>query len=75
MFNRLEIFQKRYNELNTRLYDPAVAANPDEYSKVMRELKELEPVALKYGEYKAALKSEEEALAILNEGGIEPELK
>lgn len=75
MFNRLEIFEKRYNELNTRLYDPAVAANPDEYSKVMRELKELEPVALKYGEYKAALKSEEEALAILNEGGIEPELK
>lgn len=75
MFNRLEIFEKRYNELNTRLYDPAVAANPDEYSKVMRELKELEPVALKYGEYKAALKSEEEALAFLNEGGIEPELK
>ncbi|MCQ4023164.1 MULTISPECIES: peptide chain release factor 1 [unclassified Ruminococcus] len=75
MFNRLDIFEKRYNELNIRLYDPSVAANPDEYGKVMRELKEIEPVALKYGEYKTALQKEEEALAILNESGIEPELK
>lgn len=75
LFNRLDIFEKRYSELNTRLYDPAVAANPEEYSKLMKELKELEPVALKYGEYKAATKQEEEAVALLGESGIDQELK
>lgn len=75
MFKKLDIFEKRYNELNTKLYDPTVAANPDEYAKIMRELKELEPVALKYGEYKATIKKESDALALLNESGVERELK
>ncbi len=75
MFKRLDIFEKRYKELNTRLYDPSVAANPDEYSRIMRQIKELEPVAVKYAEYKAALKKEEEALALLGEGGIDRELR
>lgn len=75
MFKKLEIFEKRYNELNTRLYDPAVAANPDEYNKIMKELRELEGVALKYGEYKTVLKKEQDSLAILNESGVDRELK
>ena len=75
MFKKLEIFEKRYNELNTKLYDPAVAINPDEYNKIMRELKDLEGVALKYGEYKAAEKRESDALDVLNESGTEHELK
>jgi peptide chain release factor 1 len=38
MFERIEIFDKRYAELNRRLYEPDVAANPDEYQKVMKEI-------------------------------------
>lgn len=75
MFKKLDIFEKRYNELNTMLYDTSVAADPERYNKIMKELRELEAVALTYGKYKAAVNQEEEALSILNEAGVEPELK
>ncbi len=75
MFKKLDVFEKRYKELNTKLYDPSVAADPEEYARIMRQLKELEPIALKYGEYKEALKREEDSLAILSEGGADSELK
>ena len=75
MFKKLDVFEKRCKELNTRLYDPSVAADPEEYARIMRQLKELEPIALKYGEYKEALKREEDSLEILNEGGADSELK
>ena len=39
MFDRIEIFDKRYSELNQRLYEPSVAADHDEYQKVMKEIK------------------------------------
>ncbi len=75
MFKKLDIFEKRYKELNTMLYDPAVAADPEKYNKIMKELRELEGVAVTYGKYKAAANREEEALSILNEAGDEAELK
>ena len=37
MFERIEIFDKRYSELNRRLYEPSVAADPDEYQKIINE--------------------------------------
>lgn len=66
MFERIELFDKRYSELNSRLYEPSVAANPDEYQKVMKELKSIEPLVLAYREYKNALAAESEAIEILN---------
>ena len=33
MFEKIEIFDKRYSELNRRLYEPSVAADPDEYQR------------------------------------------
>ena len=47
MFEKIEIFSKRYDELNNRLYDPSVAADPNEYSKVMKEVKSIEAIVLK----------------------------
>ena len=40
MFEKIEIFDKRYSELSQRLYEPSVAANPDEYQKIMKETEE-----------------------------------
>ena len=34
--NKLDIFEKRYNELNNKLYDPTVAADPELYQKIMK---------------------------------------
>ena len=39
MFEKIEIFDKRYSELSERLYQPSVAGNPEEYQKIMKEIK------------------------------------
>ena len=42
MFEKIEIFDKRYSELSQRLYEPSVAADPEQYQKTMKELKSIE---------------------------------
>lgn len=67
MFEKIEIFDKRYSELSQRLYEPSVAANPDEYQKIMKEIKSIEEIVLVYRDYKKALISEQESLDIIGE--------
>ena len=67
MFEKIEIFDKRYSELSQRLYEPSVAANPDEFQKVMKELNSIEEIVLTYRDYKSAVESEKESLEILGE--------
>ncbi len=74
MFEKIEIFDKRYSELNSRLYEPSVASDPDEYQKIMKEIKSIEELVQTYREYKSAVESERESLEILEEGA-DPELK
>ncbi len=74
MFERIEIFDKRYSELNRRLYEPSVAADPDEYQKVMKEIKSIEEIVLTYRDYKKALQTEHDSLEILNDNS-DTELK
>lgn len=74
MFERIEIFDKRYSELNTRLYEPSVASNPEEYQKIMKEIKSIEELVQTYREYKSAVQSEKESLEIL-EDSSDSELK
>lgn len=74
MFERIEIFDKRYSELNSRLYEPSVASDPEEYQKIMKEIKSIEELVQTYREYKSALQSEKESLEIL-EDSLDSELK
>lgn len=74
MFERIEIFDKRYAELNQRLYEPGVAADPDEYQKVMKEIKSIEEIVLTYRDYKKAVQTERDSLEILNDNS-DTELK
>ena len=67
MFEKIEIFDKRYSELSQRLYEPSVAADPDAYQKIMKEIKSMEELVLTYREYKQAVETEKESLEILNE--------
>ena len=75
MFSRIEIFDKRYNELNKKIYEPSIAANVEEYQKIMKEIREIEPLVEKYREYKQAKQTIEDSLEILNDssadGGFE----
>ena len=69
MFEKIEIFDKRYSELSQRLYEPSVAADPEQYQKTMKELKSIEEIVLTYREYKQAVKSQNESIEILDESG------
>ena len=69
MFEKIEIFDKRYSELSQRLYEPSVAADPEQYQKTMKELKSIEEIVLTYREDKQAVKSQDESIEILEESG------
>ena len=75
MFENLAAFEKRYEELNRELCEPAVASDPKRYTEFMKELKSVEPIVEKYREYRRAGESEAEAKAILGEGGTDRELR
>ena len=51
MFERIEIFDKRYSELNSRLYEPSVASDPEEYQMIMKEIKSIEELVQTYTTY------------------------
>ena len=61
MFEKLKIFENKYEELSARLCDPAVASDAERYTSTMKELREVEGVALKYREYKECLSGLEAA--------------
>jgi len=75
MFSRLEVFEKRYNELEKRMYEPDVVSDPEQYRKVMQEYSSIGPVVAKYREYKAAQSTIEDSLAILEDSDSDEELK
>ena len=67
MFENLEIFEKRYEELGRRLYEPAVVSDPTRYRDLMKEFKGIEPIVLSYRDYKKTFASEADALAALGD--------
>ena len=75
MFSRLDIFDKRYNELEKRMYEPDVVSDPDVYRKVMQEYSQIEPVVKKYREYKAARQTIDDSLMILEDPSSDDELR
>ncbi|NLJ31978.1 MAG: peptide chain release factor 1 [Clostridiales bacterium] len=75
MFENIEVFEKRYEELNLKLYDPSVVTNQALYTELMKETKSITPIVEKYREYKKAVQAQEDALSVLNETGLDRELK
>ncbi len=75
MFDKLEIFETKLEQLNQKLYDPNIVSNQEAYKNIMKERKELEPVVEKYREYKKAKSDEEEAKSLLNDKGLDKDFK
>ena len=67
MFENLQVFESRYEELNLKLYDPATAADRELYARLMKEHKNLSPVVEKYREYKQTQADYAEAEELLKE--------
>lgn len=69
MFENLQVFENRYEELNMKLYDPACAADRDLYTRLMKEHKEITPIVNGYREYKTLTVHLREAKELFQESG------
>ena len=74
MFDRLEDTYRRFEDINMMLGDPAVVSDQDRYKNLMKELKNLEPIADCYIEYKKCKETIEDSLSMLNEES-DPDMK
>ena len=75
MFDKLEVFKKRNDEINEMLYNPNIVSDQEKYKALMKEQKNLLPIVEKYDEYKKAKNNAEEARQLLNDGGLDKDFK
>lgn len=71
MFQKLDDVEKKYEDLTQKISDPDIIAAQNEWKNYMKEHSDLEPIVMKYREYKKVKNSLEEAKEMLND----PELK
>ena len=67
MFENLQVFENRYEELNLKLYDPQSAADRELYAALMKEHKEITPIVEAYRAYQGCVESLAEAKELLEE--------
>ncbi len=65
MFENLQVFENRYEELSEKLFDPQSAADPAVFAGLMKESRELEPIVAAYREYKRCMGALEDARELL----------
>lgn len=75
MFENLQVFENRYEELNLKLYDPTVATNQNLYRQLMKEHSEITPIVENYRKYKQAVEASEEAYEIMNDSSYDKEFR
>ena len=71
---KLTDIANRYEEITHRLYDPATAADPAEYTRLMKERAALQPLADATAAYAAAETALAEAEEMMQESGGDKEL-
>lgn len=74
MIDKLADIERRWEQDGIRLYQPEVINDNELYTALMKEYRELTPIAEKYKEYKAAKAHIDEAESILAEE-TDPELR
>ena len=67
MLEKLLDVEKKYEELTTRMMDPAVATDPSRYRDVAREHTSLGPIVEAFREYKAAVSGIADAEELLSD--------
>ena len=71
MFDKLTEVEKRFEEVNDLVCQPEIVTDQEQYTKLMKEIKQLTPVVEKFREYKKAKETNEESRAMLDEGGLD----
>ena len=75
MFDKLFEVKNRYEEIGQLLMDPSVISDNARYRNLMKEYKNLTPIVEVYDRYSAASENFDEAKALLDEGGLDPDFK
>ena len=75
MFEKLKLTEEKYNEISEKLTDISVISDNKLYASLMKEYKSLTPVVEKYREYCKCRKTMTDAKEMLDEGGLDKEMK
>ncbi len=75
MFEKLKAIEDKFNEINEKLMQPETVNNSELYTSLIKEYKQLEPMINKLKEYKSVKASYDEALELLEQGGLDKEFK
>lgn len=75
MFDKLLGIEERFEKVNEQLCDPATVSDQQLYTKLMKELKQLNPVVEKFREYKKHKETFEESKMLLDDGGMDKDFK
>ena len=67
MFENLEEIEVKYEDLTRKISDPEVISNQEEWRKMMKDHSDIEPIVLKYREYKTVKKNFEDSKEMLND--------
>ncbi len=67
MLKKLEVLEDKYKELTEKISDPEIINDQKTWQKYMKEHSDLEPIVMKYREYKEVLNSIQESKEILQE--------
>lgn len=75
MIDKLEAVEEKFENINSQLCDPEVVSDIEKYRTLMQEVKHLTPIVEKFREYKSVNADFEEAQSLLNESGLEKDLR
>ncbi|MTI46881.1 peptide chain release factor 1 [Sporosalibacterium faouarense] len=67
MLEKLEFLVDKYQDLNSKISDPEIISNTQEWQKYVKEHAEIEPIVVKYREYKEVVEQLEEAKEMLQD--------
>lgn len=74
MIEKLTQLEEKYEDILKKLEDPEIVGNIEEYKKLMKEQKSLQPIIEKFRQYKKAVKTAEDNELLLSEKP-DPELR
>ena len=75
MFKKLDFILQKYDELSVTVSDPTVIADQARWQKHIKEMGEMEPIVLKYREYKKAQEEKEQTLEMLGDSSLDEDMR
>lgn len=75
MYDKLDFIQEKYESLSLKVSDPEVINDQTTWQKHVKDMAEMEPIVNKYREYKKASNDLKDTKEMLNDGGMDEELR